>query len=58
MFLKIKEQLNGAYRKIKGQEVLNLYQDYAAIDINQLKATKDDLKKSAHSGNLINKRQA
>lgn len=57
-FLKIKEQLKGAYRKIKGKEVLNLYQDYAAIDINQLKATKDDLKKSAHSGNLVNKRQA
>jgi hypothetical protein len=57
-FLQIKEDLNGAYRKIKGQEVLTLYKNYAAIDINQLKATKDDLKKSAHSGNLINKRQA
>lgn len=57
-FLRIKEELNGAYRKIKGKEVLTLYKDYAAIDINQLKATKDDLKKSAHSGNLINKRQA
>lgn len=57
-FLRIKEDLNGAYRKIKGKEVLTLYKNYAAIDINQLKATKDDLKRSAHSGNLVNKRQA
>lgn len=57
-FLRIKENLNGAYRKIKGREVLSLYKNYSEIDINQLKATKDDLKKSAHSGNLVNKRQA
>lgn len=57
-FLDIKDKLHIAYRKTKGKEVMNLYQNYAAIDIKQLKTTKDDLKKSAHAGNLINKRQA
>ncbi|MGB0455212.1 MAG: hypothetical protein ACPGJV_16005 [Bacteriovoracaceae bacterium] len=57
-FLDVKDKLSQVQKKLKKVEVLSMYSQNASIDLNQLRKTKDDLGKTVHKGNLINKRQA
>lgn len=52
-----KKRFNYSQTKLKGQEVLKLYQKNSSVDIEQEKKLKDDLSKSAQIGILVNKRQ-
>ncbi|OUR92871.1 hypothetical protein A9Q84_20370 [Halobacteriovorax marinus] len=54
---KEKERFAYSQAKLKQVEVLSLYKKNAAVDVEQVRALKDDLSKSAQSGVLINKKQ-
>ncbi len=58
LILEVKEKLKHTQEKLKEKEVLNLYRKSSAIDINQEKLNRNDLKKSSNLGILVNKRQA
>ncbi|MDD0854806.1 hypothetical protein HBN50_16985 [Halobacteriovorax sp. GB3] len=52
-----KKRFTYSQSKLKGSEVLKLYQKNSVVDIEQEKKLKDDLSKSAQTGVLVNKRQ-
>ncbi|MEE2744335.1 MAG: hypothetical protein VYD54_10525 [Bdellovibrionota bacterium] len=54
-----KEKLRSSVSKIKEKEVLELYKDNSAVDLNQEKQNRkrDDRTLSSHTGVLVNKRQ-
>ncbi len=53
-----KKKLEKSYSRLKGREILALYQKNAEIDIEQEKSLKEDLSKSTKIGVLVNKKQA
>lgn len=54
---KEKERFAYSQAKLKQREVLGLYRQNAAVDVDQVRALKDDLSQSAQSGVLVNKKQ-
>lgn len=52
-----KERFAYSQSKLKQREVLGLYRQNAAVDVDQVRALKDDLFQSAHTGVLVNKKQ-
>ena len=54
---KEKERFAYSQAKLKQREVLGLYKVNAAVDVDQVRALKNDLSQWAHSGVLINKKQ-
>tara|TARA_B100000029_G_scaffold439424_1_gene455966 strand:- start:144 stop:629 length:486 start_codon:yes stop_codon:yes gene_type:complete len=54
-----KEKLRSSVSKIKEKEVLELYKDNSAVDLNQEKQNRkrEDRTLSSHTGVLVNKRQ-
>jgi hypothetical protein len=54
---KEKERFAYSQAKLKQKEVLGLYKQNAAVDVDQVRALKDDLSQSAQSGVLVNKKQ-
>jgi len=52
-----KKRFQYSQEKLKGKEVLSLYQKNAKVDIEQEKMIKDDMSKSTKVGVLVNKRQ-
>ncbi|PIK14245.1 hypothetical protein [Halobacteriovorax sp. JY17] len=53
---KEKERFAYSQSKLKQVEVLSLYRKNAAVDVQQVRAMKDDFTQSAQSGVLINKK--
>jgi len=51
-----KERFAYSQSKLKQVEVLSLYKKNAAVDVDQMRAMKDDFHQSAQSGVLINKK--
>jgi hypothetical protein len=51
-----KERFAYSQSKLKQVEVLSLYKKNAAVDVEQVRALKDDFAQSAQSGVLINKK--
>ena len=45
------------HKKLKAKEIMNSYMKNAAIDINEERKLKEDLRQSSNSGILVNKRQ-
>lgn len=54
---KEKERFAYSQAKLKQKEVLGLYKVNAAVDVDQVRALKNDLSQSAQLGVLINKKQ-
>ncbi|MBT3585938.1 MAG: hypothetical protein HN509_13615 [Halobacteriovoraceae bacterium] len=52
-----KKKFEESYSKLKSKEVITLYNENAAVDIEQEKNMKDDLNKSSQFGILVNKKQ-
>jgi hypothetical protein len=52
-----KDRFAYSQAKLKQKEVLGLYKVNAAVDVDQVRALKNDLSQSAQSGVLINKKQ-
>lgn len=52
-----KDRFAYSQAKLKQVEVLGLYKKNAAVDVEQVRALKDDMSKSAQSGVLIDKKQ-
>lgn len=51
-----KERFAYSQSKLKQVEVMSLYKKNAAVDVDQVRAMKDDFAQSAQSGVLINKK--
>jgi ATP-dependent DNA ligase len=58
LILQVKQRLKNTQEKLKEKEVLGLYRKSMAIDINQERLNRNDLKKSSNLGVLVNKKQA
>ncbi len=54
---KEKKRAEKVQRKIKGKEIIELYQKSSKVNVKQERALKEDLSKSYQIGVLINKRQ-
>lgn len=50
-------KLKKSQKRLKGQEVLQLYQKNAAVSVEQEKQANQDMSKSTNSGILINKKR-
>lgn len=53
-----KKKLEHATQSLKGQEIIQMYEKNAKVDINIYRNNKDDLHRSNQFGVLVNKKQA